>query len=245
MFIFGSGVMTITPSGTVQTPINIGLLQEGTIEMQQEVKALYGQYKDPIALGAGTRKWTGKAKVARISGRILNALMLGGALATGQTSTAYEAGTVPAVSTYTVTVSNSATWTTDQGVIYAATGLPLTRVASAPAVGQYSCAAGVYTFAAADANAKVTIAYNYTVSASGQSVLVPQSLLGATLSFGLNFTTIDPTTNTVFTGQFFNCVATKFSLSTKLEDFVTPEFDFMLAANAAGTPGQFNFPDAF
>jgi hypothetical protein len=245
MFVFGSGVMTVTPSGTLQTPINIGLLQEGSVDFQQEVKPLYGQYKDPIALGSGTRKWTGKAKVARLSGRILNALMFGTTLATGQTATAYESDTVPAVSTYTVTVANSSTWTVDQGVIYTATGLPLTRVATVTAAGQYSVAAGVYTFYSGDASAKVTIAYNYTVSASGQSILVPQSLLGATLSFALNFTTIDPTTNAIFTGQFFNCVATKFSFATKLEDFAMPDFEFMLAANAGGNVGQFNFPDTF
>ena len=203
MFIFGSGVMTVTPivSSGLATPINFGLLQEGSIDMSSTVKALYGQYRDPIALGAGTRKWAGKAKLARYSAKVLNALVLGGTLTTGQTTTAYENDTVPAVSTYTVTVTNSATWATDLGVIYAATGLPLTRVSSVSAAGQYSVAAGVYTFYSTDASAKVTIAYNYTVSASGQSILIPQTLVGPTLNFGLNFTAVDPMTNLTFTGQ--------------------------------------------
>ena len=245
MFLFGSGVMTITPSGANPTPINIGLMQEGSVDMQQTLKALYGQYKDPIAVGAGTRKWSGKSKIARISGRVLNALFFGGSLNSGMTTTAYEAHTVPAASTYTVTPTNSATFTEDQGVIYAATGLPMTRVSSVSAVGQYSVAAGVYTFYSGDAPAPVIISYNYTVAGSGQSLSIPQTLIGQTLTFGLNFTATDPTTNSVFTGQFFNCVAEKFSLATKLEDFVIPELDFQLFANAAGSVGTFNFPDMY
>jgi hypothetical protein len=242
MYQFGSGVMTVTPAGVNPTPVNIGLLQEGTIDMTQTIKELYGQFKDPLALGGGSRKWTGKAKVARMSGSVLNALFFGGSLATGQTTTAYETHSVPATTPFTVTVTNSATWTEDLGVIYAATGLPLTRVATVSAAGQYSVSAGVYTFSTTDSSASVVISYNYTVT-TGQSVTVPQSLLGQTLSFQLNFTTIDPTTNSVFTGQFYNCVAEKFTLQTKLEDFVMPEFDFRLAANAAGVIGKFNFPD--
>lgn len=247
MFIFGSGVMTITPQGSNQTPINIGLLQEGSISTKQTTKELYGQYVDPLAVGRGTRKWTGKAKVARISGHVLNAIVFGGTLNSGYTNTAYEAETIPAVSgPYTVTVTHSANFTLDQGVVYAATGLPFTRVASGPTVGQYSVSAGVYTFAAADASTAVTIAYNYTVSATGESLLIPQSLLGPTLTFGINFTAIDPTNNGQFTGQFYNAVCTSADfLSTKLEDFVYPEFEFSLFTNAAGNIGTFNWPDSY
>lgn len=246
MYFFGSGVMTVTPSGSNQTPVNVGLLQEGSIDVAQTTKALYGQYRDPLAIGAGTRKWTGKAKVARISGRALNAILLGGTLATGYTNTAVaEAGTVPGSSSYTVTVTNSATWLQDQGVVYTTTGLPLVRVASGPTVGQYSVSSGVYTFASADANAKVLISYNYTVSGNGQSIVVPQTLIGPTTTFGVNMSGVDPTNSAVWTGRLYNCVASKFALSSKLEDFTMPEFDFEAYANAAGSVGDFNFPDTF
>jgi len=245
MFKFGSGVMTVTPAGANPTPLNIGLLQEGSVEVAQETKALYGQYRDPLAIGAGTRKWTGKAKIARFSGAVINALMFGAVMAAGMTTTAYEAQAVPGSVSYAVTVANSATFTADQGVIYAATGLPMKRVAAAPAAGQYTVAAGVYTFAAADASAALVIAYNYTVAGSGQNIVIPQSLIGPTLYFGLNFTSVDPTNSAVFTGQFNACVATKWSYGTKLADFAIPEFDWTMAANAAGSVGQLNFPDKF
>lgn len=247
MYTFGSGVMTITPSGSVPTPINIGLLQEGSWEVSQSNKPLYGQYVDPIAIGAGTRKWTGKAKVARLSGQVLNAILFGGTLSSGYTDTAYEDGTVPGSVAYTITVSGGANFSADQGVFYAATGLPLKRVASVSAAGQYSVntSTGVYTFNSTDANAKVVICYNYTVAGSGQSIVIPRKLLGSTLSFSLNFTGVDPTTNKMFTGKFYNCVAEKAGFGTKLEDWANPEIDFQMAANAAGNVGEFNFSDVF
>lgn len=245
MFQFGSGVMTVTPDSADPTPVNIGLLQEGSFDMQQTVKELFGQYKDPVALGSGTRKWAGKAKVARFSGSVMNALLFGGVLAPGMLTTAYEAMAVPAAAPYTANAANAAGWKQDQGVIYAATGLPLQYVAANPQAGQYSVAAGgIYTFAAADAGKPLVAAYNYTV-ATGRSIVVPQSLIGPTLRFANNFTGVDPTTNKMFTGQFYSCVAEKFRFGTKLEDFAVPEFDFKMSTNGAGSIGQFNFPDTF
>jgi hypothetical protein len=116
MYLFGSGVMTVTPAGANQTPINIGLLQEMSIEGSRTLKELCGQYADPLAVGAGTRKWSGKAKVARISGRVLNAIYFGGSLATGQTTTAIAEAQMAVAS---VKVANAATCTQDQGVVYA------------------------------------------------------------------------------------------------------------------------------
>ena len=62
-------------------------------------------------------------------------------------------------------------WASDLGVTYAESGAPLTAVAAAPAAGQYSVAAGVYSFAAADAGASISLSYGY----------VPQDLAQAAL----------------------------------------------------------------
>ena len=239
MFAFGSGALIGTPSGANQTPINFGLVQEVTMDESTTLKPLFGQFRRPIAMGAGTIKTTFKAKMARISGVALSSLYYGVSAVAGQTATSFlEAGTVPAVSTYTITVANSANWTLDQGVVYAATGLPLKRVASAPTAGQYSVAAGVYTFAAADANAPVLLSYNYTISASGQKILINNPVLGATLNFGANLYGIDPTTNLGYSLQLYNCVCSKLALGTKLEDFVMPELDCECYGNAAGNLGH-------
>lgn len=245
MYAFGSGVLIGTPTGANPTPINFGLIQEVTLDFTGTNKPLFGQNQYPVAVGAGTRKVTGKAKAAKISGIAMNSLFFNGTLSAGQTSTVVgEAGTIPAASgPYTVTVANSATWTVDQGVIFAATGVPLTRVASGPTTGQYSVAAGVYTFAAADTLLGVLISYNYTISATGSKLLMTNPLLGPIASFAANLYGVDPTTNLPYSLQLYNCVSNKFAFGTKLEDFVMPEFDFDCFVNAAGNLGQWNFAD--
>lgn len=234
MFSFGSGTLIGTRTDIAgATPINFGLVQEVTLDVSYNTKEAYGQNQIAVAIARGTGKFTGKAKALRISGLAFANLFFGVTPSAGQTATSFgEAGIVPAATAYTITAANSTTWTADQGVLYAVTGLPMTRVASAPTVGQYSVAAGVYTFAAADEGVAVVLNYNYTITAIGQQLAVNNQLLGTTPTFGMNF-------YTTFQGKAFNvqapnCVSSKLALATKLEDFVYPEFDFSMFANAAG-----------
>lgn len=67
-----------------------------------------------------------------------------------------EAHVIPAVSPYTIQASGA--FGCDIMVADAG-GSTMTRVKGAPATGQYSVAAGVYTFAAADASKTVTLSY--------------------------------------------------------------------------------------
>lgn len=75
-----------------------------------------------------------------------------------------EAVSIPiAPGPYTITVAKAANFVLDNGVLYAGSLLPLTAVASSPAVGQYSVsAAGVYTFNAAEAAIAVLLSYLYS-----------------------------------------------------------------------------------
>jgi hypothetical protein len=243
MYAFGSGVLIGTPAGANQTPINFGLVQDVTYDETTTLKELYGQNRRALAIGAGTIKATVKAKMARISGVALASLLYGVATVPGHAATAFgEAGTIP-TTPYQVTVANSATWTVDQGVVFTLSGLPLKRVASAPITGQYSVAAGVYTFAAADTTKAVLITYNYTIAGSGLNIPLGNPLLGPTVNFAANLYGVDPTTGLSYSLQLANCVTEKFSFGTKLEDFLMPELDFRCYANAAGVYGQWNFPD--
>jgi hypothetical protein len=52
-------------------------------------------------------------------------------------------------------------WASDLGVVYASSGLALQAVGGAPAVGQYTVAAGVYRFSAADAGAALALSYGF------------------------------------------------------------------------------------
>lgn len=70
-----------------------------------------------------------------------------------------EARTIPAGTPWQLTVNGSATFSCDHKVSFNS-GTALTRVSGTPTAGQYSMSsAGVYTFAAADANKAVSITY--------------------------------------------------------------------------------------
>lgn len=243
MFVFGSGVLIGTPQGG--TPINFGLAQEISLNVSTSTKALFGQYNFPVAIGSGTRKMTGKAKLARISGQALGSLFFGVSPSVGGVQTQFgEAASVPANSPYAYTTNLHATFVADQGVVYAASALPLKQVASNPSTGEYAVAAGVYTFAAGDAGAAVLISYTYTVTASGESIAVASQLIGPSVTFSANLFASDPTTGKQFSVLLYNCVADKLAFGTKLEDFMVPELDFACFANAAGQVCQLNFGDA-
>lgn len=78
--------------------------------------------------------------------------------------------TVP-TSPYQYTVVQAATFVADGGVVYAATGIPFASVSGTPTAGQYKVSAGIYTFAAADANAGIIISYTYSL-ANGAGVAI-------------------------------------------------------------------------
>ncbi len=245
MYSFGSGVLFGTRTDIANaTPINFGLVQGVTIEETATVKELTGQFQRPLAIARGTIKTTGKATVAKISGIAMASLYYGLTPAPGQIATAFgEAGIVPSTGTPAITVLNASEWLNDDGgVTYAASGLPLIKVVSGPTIGEYSVAAGVYTFSAADANAAMLISYTYTIAAGGQRFTVVNELLGTTPTFKACF-------YTTFQGKAVtltlnNCTSSKLSFETKLEDFVMPEFDFSCFADAAGNVMTWSFAEA-
>ncbi len=74
---------------------------------------------------------------------------------------ANEAAAVPATAPFMIAAQAPyGAFESDGGAAYA-DGTALTPVASSPGAGQYAVAAGLYTFAAADAGAAVTLTYGY------------------------------------------------------------------------------------
>lgn len=243
IFSFGSGVLLgVRTDIALATPLNFGMLQDVQLDIQFTTKELYGQYQFPLAIARGQAKATGKAKLAQVSGLAFSNLFFGQALSTGQLATSYaEVGTVTAATPFTVSVANAATFVDDYGVNYAATGLPLTKVTGTPTTGQYSVAAGVYTFAAADAGLGVLISYTYTVAATGQKMSLANELLGTTPTFQAQlFTTYGGKQVNL---KLLNCVSQKLGFATKLDDFTIPEMDFDIFANAAGNVLEWSFSE--
>lgn len=105
----------------------------------------------------------------------LDAAALGATVTAGTTVTMPAIGekaTVPATSTYTVTLVNAATAVAASvKVYYADTGVLLTLEATTPATGKYTYAAGVLTFAVGDASKNLVIDYQYT-STTGDLIAV-------------------------------------------------------------------------
>jgi hypothetical protein len=233
-FGFGAGVLYATRNDIAgQGPIRFGAFQDMALDFAGEVKELYGQNQFALDIARGKVKIEAKAKFAQISAQIANAVFFGGSIASGQTISQYgEAETIPSVSAYSITVTHSATFVTDLGVYDATTGTPFTKVPSAPATGQYSETAGVYTFAAADAGKAVLIDYTYTAT-TGWTMSSGNPLMGNTPRFAASFTQTYGGNTTTITMP--SCVGTKLTMPTKVDDYVIEEFDFQ-AFSGNGSP---------
>lgn len=243
---FGAGRLYVQRTDIVAaTPLEFGILQECQRSFAFNTKPLMGQNQFAVFVARGAAKWTVKAKYGVFSARAMNDGFFGQALTTGQIALAAgEAGTVPAVTTFTITVANSATFVADRGVVYTNGGLPLVNVPSAPTIGQYSYAAGVYTFAAADANAAVLISYQYTIAATGSKITITQQLMGTTPFFSGVFRNRDAKSGLFSTMVLNRLTTSKLNLASKLEDFEIPEFDMEVMADDSGNIGTMSYGDS-
>ena len=236
---FGPGILVATRTDIANaTPYNIGNAQEFSFDFKANVKELFGQNQLPLDVARGTVKVSGKIKAALISGYAWNTLFFGANFQSGGWKwNPSEAQSVPGSSTYTITPTNAATFEADLGVVYAASGLPLTRVASVAAIGQYSVntSTGVYTFYSADASAAVLISYTSTVT-TGQTLLLTNTLIGTSPTFKLDYYTTRGGQS--FIARLNQAQAASINLATKLEDFLMPEIDVSMYADAAGNLGK-------
>lgn len=242
--LFHTGNLFAKGSAANATPQSFGTLQNVSVDLAFTTKELFGQLNFPVAVGQGNCKITGKASSAQIQARLFNDIFFGGTLAAGETAVATREVMVAIPTTpFQLTVTNSATFVEDWEVIDSATGIPFTKVASGPTAGQYSVAAGVFTFAAADVGKLPLISYSYTIAASGQTVKLTQQLVGQAPTFTL-----------VLAGGYgagavpglklYACTASKLSLATKQNDFAIPNFEWMSFANAAGQVLDWSTNDA-
>lgn len=183
---FGMGTIYAVPSGATQTPVPIAILKDCTVGFKVAKKFLSGQWKVPIDAGEGQVDITLKIKSADFRAATM-AMLLAGTTTTANSTTLAVMGEAWAIPTtpYQVTVAQSATWTEDGGVLDITSGLWKTRVASAPAAGQYSVAAGVYTFAAADVAHNVSIVYSYTSTTAGSKLVYAAQTMNQSVGYAV------------------------------------------------------------
>jgi hypothetical protein len=231
---FGSGILVGTAltdafgnALTAPTPIQLGVMQAASVDFSFDIKELLGQYQFPVAVARGKGKIAGKATFAQLNGLTLNSLFFGQTLAAGTLSEVIDTSGTAIPGTpfaITPTVPGSGTWTVDLGVI-GANGLPMTKVVTGPATGQYSVASGVYTFAAADIGQVVRISYQYTATSTvARKLTVNNVLMGQAPQFRTDL--LLPYNGKNFVLTLPACISSKLTVATKLDDFTIPEFDF-------------------
>jgi hypothetical protein len=238
-YAFGIGALIAERTDVANAPpAQFGTLQEVQLDLSFTIKELVGQFQAPAALARGGLKITGKAKAARIAAANFNNIFFGQTETSGATLTQLsEPGTVTSGA---VTVANHSTFTADLGVAYAATGAMLTPVASSPTTGQYTVAAGVYSFAAGDAGANLLFTYSYTTT-SGNTLSLNNLLMGSQPTFKLVLS--EQYQGKTLTLSLNAVVSPKLSLAFKNEDFMIPEFDFQAAADASGAIGALSLSE--
>lgn len=249
-FSFGSGYLygiPLTGNATQQTPVRLGTLQEVSYDISSTTKELYGQNQFAASIGRGPAKFTGKAKMGQFSSIAWNNLFFG----PGSDSSAYPTNGSSAVVTVngeTGTVASHAytavalttpggTFDTDLGAYYV-TGVPLTKVATLTAAGQYTVsAAGIYTLFSSDSATQIVINYTYAPTVGVQVI---QSInnnafpMGAAPVFQIVHSIPYATGGTSTTLKIYSAISSKLSFGFKNTDFTVPDIDFQMFANAAG-----------
>jgi hypothetical protein len=250
-YIFGSGTAWCTPltdytgaSIANPTPFLIAGIQDVGLDLSAEIKELYGSSAVALAIGRGKQKFAIKLKNAQVNGRIWNSMFFGQTLAAGIYDAVFDqTGSVIPGTPFQITPTppSSGTWGYNLGV-RDSNNNAFARVASSPATGQYSVAAGVYTFATADTGKTVYIDYNYTATSTvAQKLVLINPLMGQAPTF--QFDMRIPYGGNVFNATFYSCVATKFGLATKLDDFTYPEFDLSVQAPGAANVGELSWSE--
>ncbi len=235
--LFGTGVLTLTPAGATPTPIQVAVLKDVSLDESYELKKLVGNLQFAIDAAKGQGTISGKAKSGYFHGGLLAAILSGSTTSVGSKVMVYnESGTVP-TTPYQITVSGSAQWISDLAVFDVTAQKFLSRVSSAPATGQYSVAAGVYTFAAADTTHVMSITYDKTAAAVGTTIQLTNQLMGANTAFGLklynNYQPLagGPNSWGVYLPQV---IIPKISLAFKNNDYFEKGLDFEAIADASG-----------
>lgn len=245
-YSFGvGGLFAVRTDLAVPTPVRFGTVQEISVDLSYTVKELYGQYQAPVAVARGQQKITGKAKSAKLNARQFNEIFFGQTLATGSKIEVMDeggpSGTAIPGTPYQIVVANGTSMSagnpgTDLGVFNAATGIQLTRVASAPTAGQYAAdmTTGTYAFSAADSTGgvKVILSYAYQQGTTGGRITAYNQLMGSGPVFQMVL-------GNSFLGNkssltLYQCIATKLSMGFKNEDFEIPEFEFSAFADSLG-----------
>lgn len=232
-YTFGTGQLFATPVGG-GAPLRFGALQDVSVDFNGDLKQLFGQYQFALDTARGKTKIEWKASSGNIDVQAFNTLFFGQTVDIGNEliQVFNEAASVPATTTYTVTVAHGADFVMDLGVYNATTGLPLKQVAGSPAAGEYSVnTAGVYTFNVAQASAPMLFNYLYESASTGGSMELGNPLMGTTPKFQMVLSQVYDGKS--FTLMLYSNTCEKLSLPLKQDDYLIAEMSGQSMADSA------------
>lgn len=255
MILFGTGKMITTldydASGVklaTPTPVHWGSLQDISIDIDVDMKTLYGSQRFPISVGQGKGKIEIKAKYGEISGAILGGMQFGKAGTSGVRAGVFDfavtipkaEGANPPAQQFIVEPPLSGTFVADMGVLDSATGESLQRVAPAegksPAPGEYTVVNGTYKVAPAAQERTLLVSYEYRANSSkGQVFRLTNDVMGTTPSFTLMLQNSFDGQNLVM--RLNRVVSSKLSLPFKNDDYSVYDLNAQAFADAAGEIG--------
>lgn len=221
-YVFGTGQLFSTPVGG-GAPLKFGALQDVNVDFSGDIKQLFGQYQFALDTARGKTKIEWKAGTGNIDVAAFNSIFFNETVDTGDQliQVFNEAASVPAMTTYTITVENAANFFMDLGVKAATTGAPLKQVSGTPDDGEYSVAAGIYTFNMAQASLAVLIDYLWEDASTGGSLELSNQLMGVAPKFQVVLSQVYDSKS--FTLILYSCVADKLSLPLKQDDYLIAE----------------------
>jgi hypothetical protein len=228
----------------------LGTLQDVSYDISSTVKELFGQNQFAVAVGRGPAKFTGKAKMGAFSAEMWSTFFFGAGSDGSATATTVGAilgvdKEVGSTTTNAYRFINNTLGTIDLnlGVYYTVSGLYLTQVSSAPAVGQYSFApgTGTWTFNATDTAANavngITVAYTWLPTTPTKLIMAINNNafpMGSAPTFQIVHHLPFASYNTDVTIKVYSAMSSKLALGFKNTDFTVPDIDFSIFANSAG-----------
>lgn len=249
---FGSGQLFALPGpffgGTFNaSPVWFATLQDVDITIDATIKELRGQLQFPDDTAISDKKISWKAGSGRFSIDTWNNLYFGDTISTGSNSGGTGAGSgVPMVqeaatlNATTYTVTKSANFTQDMGVLFASTLQLFQKVTGVPTTGQYNVTAGVYGFATADNNKAILVSYRYSI-ATGRVLVVQNHVQGWGPQFEM---LLSQPYQSLTAGvpnylDLYACKCGKLAAPLKRADYLISDLEGQAFANSAGMVGEF------
>jgi hypothetical protein len=235
---FGVGFLFATPPGANPTPTRFGRLQDVSVDFSYDNKLLYGSNQYALEQARGKAKIDLKATVGVVDPLLFNAIYFGLSTGPGETLSSVDESATPSAGTFTV--ANGATFSQDLGLFNTVTGLWMTRVASAPAAGQYAVniASGVYTTNAAQNGQLLKASYTYASAGTGSNLTFTNQLMGTNVVFAVQLVNRFKGADGVVRSLFLNFPAVqcdKLAMPLKLDDFTLPQLEMSAQDNGSGT----------